>query len=71
VQAGPNVSLTISKKRNYLIFADTVRVTGVIAITYESSTIAIELQQPQSGRAQPQIAIAILDHAAYAGICIR
>ncbi len=71
VKTGPYVSLTILKKRDHPIFADTMRVTRVIAKTCEATLIAIELQQPQSARAQPQIAVAILDHLTYAGIRIR
>src|SRR5580692_4235078 len=53
VQTGPYISLTILKKRDHPVFADAVRVTRVIAKTYEPMLIAIELQQPHAPRAQP------------------
>src|SRR5580704_16792058 len=71
VQTGPYVSLTILKKRDHPIFADTVRVTRVTVKTSEATLIAVELQQPQSSRAQPQIAVAILDHVTNAAIRVR
>src|SRR5258708_40319962 len=72
IRAAPQyVPLTIQKERNYLIFADTLRVFWAIAITDESMLVAIELQQSHSWRAHPQISVAILDHAHYTGQCIR
>ena len=61
-QASPHAPFSIREHILHIVLGQAVRITGVIAVTNESSVLAVKLKQTSTVCCQPQTAVPVFGH---------
>ena len=61
-QASPDAPFPIREQVLDIVLGQAVRITGIIAVTNESSVLAVKLKQTSTVCCQPQSAVPVFGH---------